>query len=327
MKMKTRIHIAFWITTAVMLLSACHDPKASDDGSISFSAINDNLSNKSILVENLLHPGSTFRVYADFNRSEGSIHPVFRGTEVGFTAEGIWEYNPIEYWMSNGSYDFRAVWPASADIVHTNSDGKSINVQNYSVVSDNAYDLMVAYVYRDMTIKNDISTVNMVFRHALAAVNVIARKEADDPQQYTLKNTYFKNMYVAGNFIFSGNPATPEALSDCWNKTYFQSSACLTQEHNSIVNTSGNAPVYQFVIPQEINAASMAADQKAKLCYTLVINNNEVITEAEIPYIEWLPGKIYTYRVNLKASGADIEIVTSEWDKVDVTADDIIGSL
>ncbi|MBQ2448200.1 MAG: hypothetical protein II277_07350, partial [Bacteroidales bacterium] len=103
--MKTRIHISFWITAVVMLLSACHNPNTSDEGSISFSAINDNLSNKSYLVENLLYPGSTFRVYADFNQSEGGIHPVFRGTEVGFTAEGIWEYNPIEYWMSNGSYD------------------------------------------------------------------------------------------------------------------------------------------------------------------------------------------------------------------------------
>lgn len=330
--MKTRLHISFWITSIVllastMLFSSCWGQDEPNDGSISFSAANDKLTNKSNLIHNLIFPGSAFRIYADFNNINGSVYPVFRGTDITYTSEGIWHYSPSEYWLGNGAYDFRAVWPASADIVHTNSNGKSINVQNYSVVSDNAYDLMVAYVYRDMTRNNDMSPVNMVFRHALAAVNIIVVKDVNDLQQYTLKNTYFKNMYVAGNFIFTGNPASPEELSNCWNKTYFQNTSCLTHEHNSLISPSGNSPVYQFVIPQEINAPAVPAEQKTKLCYTLLINNNEVSTEVEVPHIEWVAGKIYTYRISLKASGADIEIVTSDWDKIDVTADDIIGIL
>ncbi len=328
--MKVLHHISSWMMLLAALLcstlQSCRGTENRQDQFIDFSADNEFLENKSTLVNELQYPGSTFRVYADFNRNTGDIDALFRGTEVSYTAEGVWYYQPLEYWYTDGDYDFRAVWPASADVVSTVSTGKSINIQNYSVVSDQAYDLMVAYVYRDMS-RPDFSPVDMIFRHALAAVNVIVRKEADDPQNYTLKDTYFKNMYVAGNFIFEGNPATPEALSECWNYTYFQTTACLHQAYHVAVNTSGNSTVNQFIMPQEINGTSVAEENKCRLGYTLIINGNEVSTEVVIPYIEWLPGKVYTYRVTLKASGADVEVLSTEWDKVDVTAEDIYGKI
>lgn len=330
--MKELRNISAWILFFVgiclvpMVFSSCRGEEDEvETNAIDFSASNDVLESKSELINNLTYVGNTIRVFGDFNNNDGRVHQVFQDTKVSYNASGQWTYSPIEYWMNNGTYDFRAVWPPKADVLAASS-GKQIHVQNYSVVSDDAYDLMVAYVFRDMNISNDKSPVDLLFRHALAAVNVMVRKEADDPQAYTLKETYFKNMWVAGNLVFSGNPTTPEALSDCWNRTYFQQTKCLNHTYNADITSAGTTPFNQFIMPQDVNA-SPADENKTTLGYTLVINGTEVTTEVVLPAIEWLPGKIYTYRINLKSSGADIEVITTEWDKVEVTAEDIIGEL
>lgn len=272
--------------------------------------------------------GSEFLVFADYRYNASAAHPSGYGDSIAlFRSQSVvsdgnkWNYTPLQFWQQEGAYDFRAVWPSTARVDKT-STGQAMIV-NYSIVTDTC-DMMVAYKHIPMP-KMGNNYVGLNFYHTLTAINIIIDKESNDQQSYIIKNTYFKNLYVAGNFVHTQSPETSEALYRCWRTSYFENSKNIhEQTHNKEVpRTLG----YNFMIPQEVNPAGTPDEKKAKLCYTLNINGTESATETELPYIKWLPGNKYTYRVIIKGSDAKIEVITTKWDEVDILIDDIIGKI
>lgn len=294
---------------------------------IGFSAYSHEISRSELVGQDKFDAvGSKFIVYADRRYKSSADLPaydktvqVFRGQEVVSQGAGKdWTYSPMKFWQNSGAYEFRAAWPSDLNVQST-STGLAMMI-NYSLFDDEHPDMMVSYKYREMdNYASEGAYVGLQFMHTLAAVDVIICKEEDDEQEYTLKSTYFKNLYSVGTFVFSGNPQTPDELYDCWNRTNIDGSKIHEQDYNELITAEGNDPVHHFMIPQQTDGNTM------KLGYIVNINGNELLTEVNIPSIKWLPGKLYTYKITLKPNGVDIEVVTTQWDNVDVTVDDIFG--
>ena len=315
----------------LLLLAACGNDERMelDSMPIGFAASTAESSRATLVDQEWFdRDGSEFLVFADYRFNESASHPsgyrdsiaLFRGQKV--TSNGVkWNYTPLQFWQSEGAYDFRAVWPSTARVQLT-STGQAMMV-NYSVITDTC-DMMVAYKHVPMP-KSGGNYVGLNFNHTLAAVSIIIDKEENDLQEYTIKNTYFRNIYVAGNFIHTNSPETPEAIYSCWQKSYFENERNIHEHAHGL--KVPQAFGFDFMIPQDVNPEGAAAGAKAMLCYTLVVNGIEFATETEIPNIRWLPGNKYTYRVTIKGSDARIEVITTRWDEVNLTIDDIIGKL
>lgn len=314
-------------------------PVMADEQPIGFTVENV-ADTRGVLVDQELfdQAGSEFLVFADYRYNEDAASPtgyrdsitVFRGQAV--TSDGTkWTYSPLQFWHKNGAYDFRAVWPSTADALE-NSTGQALAV-TYSLFKDD-YDLMVAYKHRDMAkYASEGSVVGLEFRHALSAVNVMIKKSSADAQPYTLKNVYFKNLYSVGILPFIHNPETGEELSALWRLTYIDNAARLHETaFDTQLTAEGTATPYMFMLPQDVNGSGYDTENPAMLCFVLDVNGQEVTSEVILPpygttgYTRWVAGTVYTYEVTVKASGVDLSVVTTQWDEIEATADDIRGA-
>lgn len=280
-----------------------------------------------------------FLVYSnyDYNLVNGKYTesvPEFQKQMVEYkilsTSEAKWTYEPKRYWSGTGAYHFRACFPVNADIVPS-SNGKNLAV-NYSIYKDN-YDLMVAFHKRDMATYqgNKTEKVNLEFNHALAAVRL--KLLASKGKQFTLKRISIKDLYTVGVFSYicdinSDDAQTnwPEALFSNWLPSYLDPSENIYGFTGSAPITDSDATTFKskflFAIPQELDPTR---ERPTKLMFTVEVDGQEVSTVKKLPAKRWLPGRKYTYLIHVEPGGdTEIEVVATDWEKVDAAGDDII---
>ena len=292
-----------------------------------------------------------FLVYSnyDYDMVNGSyVHsvPEFQKQEVTYDAPTQkWTYSPKRFWSGTGAYHFRACFPTTADII-SSSNGKNLAI-DYSIYKD-SYDLMVAYHYRDMATTPDADKakpVNLIFNHALAAIRF--KMIAETGKEYQLSGASIYNLYTVATFSYNlgvnsdqatVDPQWNEKLLKNWQLAYWDSNKNpygYTGKPTDLItdDTAKETYIspYMYVIPQEVNKwTKKPTDMNDKreytaITFTIQVNGQHVTTVKELPEFTWYPGKKYTYLIKVKPGmQTTIEVVTTDWEAVDATGDDII---
>lgn len=282
-----------------------------------------------------------FAVYGDwiFDVETDSRYEIFRNQQVIYGSEGKspsgWNYTPPQHWQPMGEYDFRAYWPATATVMGT-ATARTLALE-YSMLSSEE-DLMVAYAH--CKAGNDGLPVELRFHHTLAAVCVKFRCSTTS-LNYRIKNLYFTSLYYIGALPYDATSANPD-LSSAWvlpgSRSYVDTQNFHLSER--VREWSGERIVtqaadefeahYDLMLPQSLVVAG--ATPQPAITFTLEVDWNTgspdvVTTTVPLPtevVNRWEAGKRYTYLVTAQPDKVDIEVRTTEWDPVDVTADDII---
>lgn len=159
-----------------------------------------------------LKTGNTFSAGDDFVawawHDAGNQHFSF-GTTLPVTLgnNGLWDYAPHQFWNwqeGEDYYDFLAVYPADADIVHPTATLANPNLKatvTYVPTTPPQYDLMVAGLRRT---NKSMDPVSLVFSHALSAVavevkNARGSNQGGNPLTITLVSVKFLNLIASSS--------------------------------------------------------------------------------------------------------------------------------
>ena len=200
-------------TLGALLLAGClrtsYDPAPSKG--ISFSAgpalLQDGATKTGTLkTGNTFSTGDAFLAWAWHNAAHqhfsfGTTTPVTLGNN------GLWDYAPHQYWNwreGEDYYDFLAVYPANADIVHSAATLANPNLKatvTYVPTTPPQYDLMVAGLRRT---DKSVEPVPLTFSHALSAVSVEVKNaegsnEGGSPLTITLVSAKFLNLIASSS--------------------------------------------------------------------------------------------------------------------------------
>jgi len=306
----------------------------------------------------LIADGRRVGVYATWTSTSGAATDVFSKIPLTCTDNGpeanpryTWDYTPHKYWRTEGSYDFRAVFPMD---VHTQfGTGGTRMVASYSMLSEN-YDLLVAGSKRNLDAGEGRSTVALDFKHACAAVRVLFQDGSTDPyRHYYLDSFEMQHLKAVGVLVYEGG--VPSLAS--WNPSEYRTPSVMHWEAPDEAGrilipdkyedfkkvTQSDWVQWHFVIPQELNvndgnkpAIRYSVDVEQYLSDgTLAYKSSlPIYTTLKLPLtyndggvereVVWEPGKMYTYYVQIQAGSVYITISVEDWDSYYVYVEDVI---
>lgn len=291
--------------------------------------------------------GFTFSVWGWYCEGEGTFDPTTAqfymglatdsGVDVSYDSSindgktdgsGAWKPYTAYYWPKNGKLSFSAYSPTAA-----NSDGTfradaatGINITNYTVKGlDEQYDLLFSDRIYDKTTSTDGTNntydgVDITFNHALAAIEIKARLEADygadiiKVKKITLTNVNskgtFKQNFVNGYYststpaawsspttpvsydLFNGsenviyNSGTPQPITGCKN--------AIILPQPITYSTPGLNTNTQLIVEYQIKHGSTYLDQQVSQdLYSL----NGMKESTSVTVKSWEIGKRYTYNL------------------------------
>jgi hypothetical protein len=245
----------------------------------------------------------------------GVTTPVFDGIALSYsTTDSRWSYAPVQYWIQNGVYDFRAVFPAAAGV--TAGSAAEVKV-NYSMATDN-YDLMVASapgISANTQAASGNPDVELAFQHACTAVRFLF-KESDNNNDYYLKSMTLQGVNTSGTMTYNSTLA--------WSD-YGTTAASLWSGSWSIAPTeteayTGPGDGWHILPPQ-------TSLDNAELVITYAVGNaeNAQLLPVTIPlkYVDgtdssksvlaWDRAKTYTYKIELQANAISFDVAWTEW--------------
>lgn len=220
-----------------------------------------------------------FRVYAHLRNIESQTVAGNFDRKVTFE-NSTWGYTGVLYWLPGMEYDFTAIYPAdpfkNGDYTfEVTSEGFSIT--DYKVSSQT--DLMVGNVTRQVPLgqnaPNEGSTVNITLNHILSCVEIKAKTDLDN---ITVHSLTLENIKDHGNYS-----------SGVWNSNNTGSAECIS--NTQLVKNAGFTDITKggfVVIPGEYNTVKLRLEASNK---TYIL---------DIPEINWIKGKKYTYTVEIK---------------------------
>lgn len=246
-----------------------------------------------------------------------------------------WDYWPTRYWDKAGSYDFRAVYPATADADrrYYTDDGKL--VVNYSMHVDE-YDLLVASAQR-MQPAGGVGTVDLNFQHALSALRFEFYRSAGSETEYHVRRFELQYVHSIGMLTYQEAAGEPVALTS-WLRADARTTRVLQWEVDSNENAwpvaaSGGtytAGEWYYAIPQELYADD-GVHPSVRFGVTVGDDDTVVYTTLRIPetgandaHLTWDPGKKYIYRIEIKPTQSTISVEVKDWDVSYVSVDDIV---
>lgn len=268
-----------------------------------------------------------FAVYGDMaiNSSANNPSVIFDGTQVNYE-NGDWKYSKLQYWISDRTYSFTAIHPATAIPNLDYSDGTlSFQYTLPSKIEDNV-DILTASHRR----KYDGSTgspVSFVFQHILSRINFVLNidKTIGDKNQVVIEEISLQNISNSGSYSLTPAPLTSgtstyDASGDSgWknlsapNATLFELSypQGLTLNGGEKVDffpASGEDAKMLCVIPQELtsditlyvkyHSVENGKDQTSKEVY-----GNLYSVALTTHNARWKAGESYTYAMTIGAEG------------------------
>ena len=309
---------------------------------------------------NLLEDGNQMVVYGG-HLSGQQVESVFKHMRVTFhagenedkdavNASGNgWQSDFPRYWKRSGSYRFMAVYPY---ITNKNNCSCATDfsqlVVTYRVHGDD-FDLMVADAGRDMSTVYDHSTVPLHFRHACSAIRFIFKKGAT-VHNYWLHSFELQNVKTVGalvhDFAVQSDGKTAPVTRDSWILIDYQDPRVFDWEASTssdpdkavpgtyaqfVRDRSNDLAKWHYVIPQ--TASDYSGTQQPTIYFSILVNKDSnpntepIYMSLPVPDIDWQPGKIYNYYIQIQPSQADIKVVTTDWEDeyfYYLGADDII---
>ena len=252
----------------------------------------------------------------------------------------VWDYDPLEYWKNTGDYCFTAVSP------YTTGDA-SINSAYELTISyrgGSNHDLMVARAYRaEPTGGKD--RVELAFKHVTSAVRFLFKTASDQGDKYKLTAFRLENLSPRGTLTIDSRLTSPIDFSPSgpddplgWSAgaigvlgTLFEWTADASDPEKTVPyptdpdNPDDYAQMgWYYMIPHTLNASasvvfSVSYDGQTPVETTINISDLELPAGADT----WQPNHVYNYFITVSQSGADIEVVATPWDEVDITTDSI----
>ena len=258
----------------------------------------------------------------------------------------VWDYDPLEYWKNTGDYCFTAVSPYTTGDASINS-AYELKI-SYRVGSN--HDLMVARAYREEP-DGGKDRVELSFKHVTSAVRFLFGTASDQGDKYKLTAFRLENLSPRGTLTIDSrlsaqfnfepsdgvNPAGPDYPLR-WNAgaigvlgTLFEWTADASDPEKTVPypmdpdNTDDYAQMgWYYMIPHTLNASasvvfSVSYDGQTPVETTINISDLELPAGADT----WQPNHVYNYFITVSQSGANIEVVATPWDEVDITTDSI----
>mgnify|MGYP003297477732 CR=1 FL=1 len=144
---------------------------------------------------------------------------LFSGQNVEWSSTSSeWTYSPAKFWKANSTYNFRAVWPATAlSATTTYSDNlTSATVSNFTVLSVQAS--QVDLLMSDITPVNTGSNVTglsatLSFRHILCQVLLKIKQNDNDDDVFHITGITLTGVKDRGSYTVGSGIAT----SGTWN--------------------------------------------------------------------------------------------------------------
>lgn len=238
---------------------------------------------------------------------------VFDGTPLTKNStSGAWEYSPLKYWEQGQTYNFRAVYPAEADIVEASStsveiDYNSLGSNTASVYSGN-YDLMVATAQNKQT---QSTKVPLQFHHACAAVGFVFTRSDNVSADCKVTSLKLKDVYTSGILTYTSTTEDATVTNSDWT---LPASTTGTWTLSSAEWAVPTAVQWYFVVPQPLSGASL------EYTYTFGTDAAKTVT-LPLPAVTWEPGKAYKYTIDIGISEIDVQI--ESWDAYPVWVTDI----
>lgn len=246
---------------------------------------------------------------------------------------GNWSYANKAKWIRSNYYRFRAFWPYANVLPELNpsSNANFISVA-YSTVVDK-YDLMVAYETR-YPLTQGVATVDMEFKHALAAVSFEVKFDASVSGDDKLTEFYLQGLYPSGSLLYGFDGSNADAAIDAEDIVWLTVPASFdadsklyrwyaaSESEMKTFNKSTEAIVYGndglvFVIPQTVTSQTtlnFKTQNAGEALHTAsLVSGSGTLT--------WEPGKVYEYTVTIKGAKISLNVDIKDWTDTDANLD------
>lgn len=247
-----------------------------------------------------------FKVYAYFKGNVGSS--TFEKDVTYKSNQSIWSYEPLEYWIPNTEYWFKAFYPQNP-IAGTLTVDNTNKEQNFTItgfdVVNHQEDIMMATAnskVEDGTFPVGGNVVNLKFDHLLANIEI---KIKSGISGITINSIVIENADNIGNYSSTGGWTTTDT-----GDIPFESGVSLNVGDDYKAVTGDGI----LVIPSSPSGK------------TLVINASNKTYRVEFPpNIEWTMGNKYGYTLEIKPSDIIFnEPKVEKWDSENATGSVII---
>lgn len=239
--------------------------------------------------------------------------------------KSYWNYPGDDvYWVEDAIYSFKAYFPKSKVTPEPGSDSERLLAVYDSQVSQ--YDLMVAGKTLYSKAENPVI---LLFRHTLAALKFNFRFKDEGITDYLtacwLENTGNDGLYTSCTLNYKDDISWPESTPEpVGSKMYLWkpsspmpivSDASATAYSSSSFTGNGNLYTsndgWLLVIPQ-----SCPGPEALQLCFTTT-TGGDVVYRAGLPATEFLPGKRYTYNINISSTQIELRLGIADWNERD----------
>jgi hypothetical protein len=220
----------------------------------------------------------------------------------GSSGNGTWTYNPIEHWpRSNGAWEYVHLFaysPSAATFVpnKTTSGSPQLHFTTAGDPNDQT-DLIVATMYNARGSDNE-GKVTFKFDHVLSRIGfrVINAYASATIAISSVEVGY--SIITAGTYTFSSSTVA----GGTWTYSSTESSGTYDLSTGDVPLASKgdyhDITNYLMLIPQTIDGTQMRIELK----YT-IDSSVEKTANLSASSLTWEPGKAYTYKLNIGASG------------------------
>ena len=252
-----------------------------------------------------------------------------------------WGYDPVKTWQVSGEYDFRAYWPASANVMGTAS-AQNLALE-YNMLLEN-HDMMVAWLH--CPTRNGGNPVDLNFHHTLAAV-AVTFQSPDTEYEYRLKNLFFTSLNYIGALPYNLTDDTQDVTSS-WvyaegSRGYVDTENIMASERlrewssaqGRVIPVSAQDYPLEFdlMLPQSLKVPQGVASPS--ITFTVQMKNSsqqeDITMTVSLPSTNsagnemiWRAGKKYIYEITVLPDKFDVVVKTTEWDEVLGSVGDII---
>ena len=253
--------------------------------------------------------GDGFKVYAYLKGNTNNSH-TFEKEVTYSSAQNVWGYEGLEYWIPGATYWFKAFYPtvpsAGTLTVDNTSSTQPFTITDFNISEQE--DIMVATAERTVADgaklpTNGRNVVDLNFQHLLANVTIKAKSEIGN---VTVSDISLEDIAQTGNYS-NGKWESEQTVTI--NKQY--SGEALVKNAEDFVDVTGGG---FLVIPEAIGG-------RQKMIIRTSHKNYDVV----IPTITWKPGKKYTYTLTIKQENIEFnEPGVDIWDEENATGSVVI---
>lgn len=250
-----------------------------------------------------------FKVYAYLKGNTNNIH-TFEKEVTYSSAQNVWGYEGLEYWIPGATYWFKAFYPtvpsAGTLTVDNTSSTQPFKITDFNISEQE--DIMVATAERIVADgaklpTNGSNVVDLNFQHLLANVTIKAKSEIDN---VTVSDIFLEDIAQTGNY---SNGIWTSEQTVTINKLY--SGEALEKNAEDFVDVTNGG---FLVIPEAIGGRQR-----------MIIRTSHKNYDVVIPTITWEPGKKYTYTLTIKQENIEFnEPGVDIWDEENATGSVVI---